>query len=208
MLTLFWGSAQDCASLWVQLSCGPRQGRVSHIHVFVSGCAQPSLISIGTKVAWNPALHFILFLKNPKRPDLYPALLRADSRLVPSQWETSLQSNGISHWLGVNLESARTSYCDTLCNRSPHTTTGTFKICFFVVPKWSMHTVWSWLRWITWLLQCQHDSSVTGISVYGSSQWQMALKCNTVSHWLGAYTESSLCVTRLYTIWCTLPILL
>ena len=32
--------------------------------------------------------------------------LRADSRLAPSQWETSLQSNAISHWLGANLESA------------------------------------------------------------------------------------------------------
>ena len=31
---------------------------------------------------------------------------RADSRLVPSQWETSLQSNAVSHWLGTNLESA------------------------------------------------------------------------------------------------------
>ena len=31
---------------------------------------------------------------------------RADSRFVPSQWETSLQSNTISHWLGANLESA------------------------------------------------------------------------------------------------------
>ena len=30
----------------------------------------------------------------------------ADSRLAPSQWETSLQSNVISHWLGANLESA------------------------------------------------------------------------------------------------------
>ena len=30
----------------------------------------------------------------------------ADSRLVPSQWETSLQSNAVSHWLGANLESA------------------------------------------------------------------------------------------------------
>ena len=30
---------------------------------------------------------------------------RADSRLVPSQWETSLQSNAVSHWLGTNLES-------------------------------------------------------------------------------------------------------
>ena len=31
---------------------------------------------------------------------------RADSRLAPSQWETSLQRNSISHWLGANLESA------------------------------------------------------------------------------------------------------
>ena len=31
---------------------------------------------------------------------------RADCRLAPSQWEMSLQSNAISHWLGANLESA------------------------------------------------------------------------------------------------------
>ena len=30
----------------------------------------------------------------------------ADSRLAPSQWETSLQSNTVSHWLGANLQSA------------------------------------------------------------------------------------------------------
>ena len=31
---------------------------------------------------------------------------RADSRLAPSEWETWLQSNAVSDWLGVNLESA------------------------------------------------------------------------------------------------------
>ena len=31
---------------------------------------------------------------------------RADSRLAPNQWEMSLQSNAISHWLSTNLESA------------------------------------------------------------------------------------------------------
>ena len=31
---------------------------------------------------------------------------KADSRLAPSQWETSLQSNAVSHWLGANLDSA------------------------------------------------------------------------------------------------------
>ena len=34
---------------------------------------------------------------------------RADSRFAPSQWETSLQCNTISHWLGANLESAQIS---------------------------------------------------------------------------------------------------
>ena len=32
--------------------------------------------------------------------------IRADSRLAPSQWETSLQSNAVSHWLCAHLESA------------------------------------------------------------------------------------------------------
>ena len=31
---------------------------------------------------------------------------RADSRLAPSQWETSLRSNAVSHWLGASLESS------------------------------------------------------------------------------------------------------
>ena len=31
---------------------------------------------------------------------------RADFRFAPSQWETLLQSNAVSHWLGTNLESA------------------------------------------------------------------------------------------------------
>ena len=35
-----------------------------------------------------------------------PFCHRADSRFAPSQWETSLQSNAVSHWLGANPESA------------------------------------------------------------------------------------------------------
>ena len=34
------------------------------------------------------------------------SLYRAGSSLAPSQWETSLQSNTISHWLAANLELA------------------------------------------------------------------------------------------------------
>ena len=36
---------------------------------------------------------------------------RADSRLAPSQWETLLQSNNVSHWLGRNLETALSWPC-------------------------------------------------------------------------------------------------
>ena len=31
---------------------------------------------------------------------------RADSRIAPSQWETALLCNSVSHWLGASLESA------------------------------------------------------------------------------------------------------
>ena len=37
---------------------------------------------------------------------LYTWMGRADSRLAPSQWETSLQSKDVSHWLGGSRESA------------------------------------------------------------------------------------------------------
>ena len=39
----------------------------------------------------------------------------ADSRLAPNQWETSLQCNAVSHWLGASLESALTS-SENLCD--------------------------------------------------------------------------------------------
>ena len=48
--------------------------------------------------------------------------VRADFRFVPSQWETSLQSNGASYWLGANLESALTLF-STMSNSymfTPH----------------------------------------------------------------------------------------
>ena len=33
-------------------------------------------------------------------------MLRADSMFAANQWETSLQCNAVSHWLGANIESA------------------------------------------------------------------------------------------------------
>ena len=38
--------------------------------------------------------------------DIGKIIPRADSRFAPSQWETALPCNGVSHWLGASLESA------------------------------------------------------------------------------------------------------
>ena len=46
---------------------------------------------------------------------------RADSRFAPSQWETALLCNGVSHRLGTNLESALHFIWQT-CFTSPHGT--------------------------------------------------------------------------------------
>ena len=46
---------------------------------------------------------------SPERRQLcrYPAnMFRVDSRLAPSQWETALLCNAVSHWLSASLESA------------------------------------------------------------------------------------------------------
>ena len=40
---------------------------------------------------------------------------RADSRFVPSQWETALLCNDVSHWLGASLESALGMYVLDTC---------------------------------------------------------------------------------------------
>ena len=39
---------------------------------------------------------------------------RADSRFAPSQWETALHCNDVSHWLGASLESALFRLCSSV----------------------------------------------------------------------------------------------
>ena len=40
-----------------------------------------------------------------KSPETFCLISRADSRFAPSQWETTLLCNDVSHWLGASLES-------------------------------------------------------------------------------------------------------
>ena len=43
--------------------------------------------------------------------DIAKHVCRADSRFAPSQWETALLCNDVSHWLGASLESALWMWC-------------------------------------------------------------------------------------------------
>ena len=65
-------------------------------------CVCPSVVSQST-ARIDTYREINLFI-----PSLYWWIIcniRADSRFAPSKWETSLQSNAVSHWLGANLES-------------------------------------------------------------------------------------------------------
>ena len=80
---------------------------------------------------------------------------RAGSRLAPSQWETSLQSNAVSHWLGANLESALGPHCwscwsdgEARKRQSPHY--GRNKILSPLLVKYNTKRI---LRVISWVGQ-------------------------------------------------------
>ena len=48
--------------------------------------------------------------KLPKGISLWALSIRADSRFAPSQWETALLCNDVSHWLGASQESVLSMY--------------------------------------------------------------------------------------------------
>ena len=61
-----------------------------------------------------------------------------------------------------------------------------------------------------WCMQCKviFNDLMTGSTIYRAdskftpSQWEMALLCNVVSHWLGANLESAMQVVKLFTTIC------
>ena len=72
-------------------------------------------------------------------------IYRAHSRFAPSQWETVLLCNDVSHWLGASLESAQylcrqeVPVQDSRAHVSQNTGTGC--VC------WEQYMVWGWGRY-------------------------------------------------------------
>ena len=54
---------------------------------------------------WHPCnVHDMNTFLPGWRPDMSLCSYRDDSRFAPSQWETALLCNDVSHWLGASLE--------------------------------------------------------------------------------------------------------
>ena len=75
-------------------------------------------------------------------------IFRVDSRLAPSQWETLLQSNAVSHWLGANLES--TLYFAMIKLRVMSVTLSTIQE-IFVYLRFIFLLIWHWSLRLTHL---------------------------------------------------------
>ena len=77
----------------------------------------------------------LLKCKLPKHPPCWSRIIyKADSRLAPSQRETSLQSNAVSHWLGTSLDIYIYIYiCVCVCVCVCQAITTTVMICIDLI---------------------------------------------------------------------------
>ena len=59
------------------------------------------------------SITWMLSTETFSRVNISPRRSRTDSMFAPSQWETALLCNDVSHWLSANLESALRSIADS-----------------------------------------------------------------------------------------------
>ena len=70
-------------------------------------------------------------------------ICRADSRFVPSQWETALLCNSVSHWLGANVKSALYMVPWAFIEGHSHKNKGSFMNTFLALLHQSIiHSYW------------------------------------------------------------------
>ena len=81
-------------------------------HPYVVFCCVVNILTVSTAdhnqklYFWHPKAQ-VVESSLGQYTDSISYFTRVDSRLAPSQWETSLRSNAkVSHWLGTNLYSA------------------------------------------------------------------------------------------------------
>ena len=111
---------------------------------------------------------------------------RADSRSAPSQWETALLCNDVSHWLGTNLESALWLY-----------TSPGLGSCYPIIKILSIYKEWVCLYTdiIKYMIHC-HDVSPRHPTMYHQGvvdDWQLGPHyletggCCNYMEWQGSF---------------------
>ena len=55
-------------------------------------------------ITWHVKFCFLLLIHALTYNGLFKTFCRNQSRYAPSQWETSLYCNGVSHWMGAYLD--------------------------------------------------------------------------------------------------------
>ena len=110
---------------------------------------------------------------------------RAYSRVAPSQWETSLHSNDVSHWLGANFESA-VIYVYRRATRNIDLYKNWVLLYFGNVSLWHCTAVCIHL----WQETAVH---ITGQHMSEGNLWTTGgFAHNTTGHWYGAVTLNML----------------
>ena len=97
-----WDLSEGKSTL-VQVMAWCRQA-TSH---YLSQCWPRSVSPYGiTRAQWVKMLCIMIWFLFHSIGSVICYQYRADSRFAPGQWETALLCNGVSHWLGANLESS------------------------------------------------------------------------------------------------------
>ena len=87
---------------------------------------------------------------------------KVDSRLAPSQWDMSLQSKAVSHWLGANLDSTLklswmlTEVTSMSCYKRQKLQNVTLTDCGLATPYGDRNLGQHWLR--LWLVAWRHQA--------------------------------------------------
>ena len=99
---------------------------------------------------------------------------KADPRFVPSQWETSLQSNAVSHWQGTNLESALNLLLEPQgLHRIPGWPHGLFQFAILVQHFWKNPAICNAILVVGWVI-----TYMRGLSKYGRQYHRKRQVCD------------------------------
>ena len=153
------------AITWINddlLSIGPLQTNSTEIWIKIQYFSLKKMYLIMLSLKWTDGKDPLIDINyksrhNRTEPGHDWSQCRPDFRLAPSQWEMSLQSNAISHWLGANLES------DLQCWHTSRPFCHLYHV-LITMGYWALwyliYRIQEPVSWMEWSAKCQPVSSL------------------------------------------------